>query len=130
MITDDAKLRALLTLPWTFLVSKDQIDGDLIGRVAEIPSVVAVAEDAQHLEPELWEALRTALAGYLHFGDAIPLPKDVPCLPWEAPARPTPRQMRAVLTGSAWDPRPSDAPRAERVQSTQARVYGANSVTV
>ena len=80
--TTEEKLDYLVRrTPWT-IVSERSPEGDLLLRVAEIPSAVGSGETEEAAAADLWESLTESLRAYLHFGDEIPLPKVVKALPW------------------------------------------------
>ena len=103
--TREQKLAALLRLPWTIRVERDEDEGYLIARVAEIPSALATADTDADLERELWESLQVSLEVYLDHGDNVPLPPSAKALPWERPpqaqrpAAPKPTYYR----GEVWE---------------------------
>lgn len=94
--TNDQKLAYLLRLPWTLTVENGDEPGEYLIRVQEIPSAVGHGT-RETVEEDLWEALRTALAARLHFGDPIPLPPSVDRLPWESHTRPERAENRQVF---------------------------------
>ena len=85
MWTREAKLDALVRLPWTVDVDRNAEEGYLILRVRELPGTIATG-DEEVVEREFWESLRATLACYLEFDDPIPLPLGVALLPWNVPA--------------------------------------------
>jgi predicted RNase H-like HicB family nuclease len=89
-----APIDQLLRLPWT-IVRETSPEGDLLLRVAEIPSVVGTGATPSDAEADLWESLRESLKAYAHFGDPIPLPKER-SPDWFSAARRF-RQVRFVL---------------------------------
>jgi predicted RNase H-like HicB family nuclease len=105
--THEQKLAALLRLPWTIHVERDESEGYLVGRVREVPSALATAEDPKDLERELWESLRVSLEVYLDHGDVPPLPAGASRLPWDVePARYEIAFVKAThRRGEAWDVR-------------------------
>ena len=73
----DRRLQPLLKLPWT--ISRETTpEGDILFRVAELPSAVGSGATVAEAEADLWESLREALAAHLHFGDAIPIRASKP----------------------------------------------------
>jgi predicted RNase H-like HicB family nuclease len=123
MISDNDKIKALLRLPWSLQIAKNADDGGLVARVAELPSVLATGDTEEELAEDLWAALRATFAGYLHFGDTIPLPAGITAMPWEQAPRKTIQPMDYVsgtLRGAAWTPR-EGPPEAVSIGSAVAR---------
>lgn len=89
--TTDEKLKHLLTLPWT-IVREQAPEGEVVLRVAEIPSATGTGTTDSARETDLWDSLRESLRALLHFNDPVPLPQGS-VLPWAASA---PVRGRAV----------------------------------
>lgn len=79
----DAKLQYLRTLPWTVTIDRE-VDGTMIARVEELPSVLATGEDRTLLDHDLRDAMVTLFEAMLHHGDPIPVPSGV-IVPWHQP---------------------------------------------
>lgn len=76
-------LGALMRLPWTLHVEKDD-EGDLLAAsVREVPDAIATGRTDKALAIDLWESLRASLLVRLEHGDPIPLPEGC-TLPWAA----------------------------------------------
>ena len=82
-ITRDAKLAALLRIPWTVTIEQSD-EGYFVARCLEIPGSIATGGEGE-IEREFWESLRESLACLLDNNDPIPLPPSVSQLPWEVP---------------------------------------------
>jgi predicted RNase H-like HicB family nuclease len=105
--TRQQQLRALLRLPWTIVPSKNESDGYLVARIAELPDVLATGDDDRELMKDLFQSLEASLMVRLDHDDSIPLPAGS-MLPWEQSPDPitTPPAKRLVLhsrPGPAWD---------------------------
>jgi hypothetical protein len=95
--TPEQKLESLLRLPWTIATERTP-EGDRLLRVVEIPSAVGCGATPAEAESDLWESLRASLSAYLHFEDAIPLPRGTD-LPWRARASNVTRTISLRLHG-------------------------------
>ncbi len=92
--TPQQQLMALMRLPWSLRIERDESDGSLTAEVAEIPDAIATGDSVKELAKDLWEALAASLEIRLEHGDTIPLPPGS-VLPWNAT---TPRRIeRAEL---------------------------------
>jgi hypothetical protein len=101
--TREQKLKALMKLPWTVITERNERDGYLVARIAELPSVIATGETEKALARDLWASLYSSVSAYLQFDDDIPLPAGS-ALPWLGKAPPAPRQrVFAVLRGASWE---------------------------
>ena len=85
-LTLEQKLDLLLALPWQ-RVSEVTPEGDRLLRVVEVPSAVGAGETGEQAESDLRDSLRESLRAYLHFGDALPLPKGS-TMPWQEDGTP------------------------------------------
>lgn len=90
--TSQQQLTALMRLPWSLRIERDESDGSLIAEVAEIPDAIATGNTAKELAKDLWESLAASLQIRLEHGDMIPLPPGC-VLPWNAK---TPRRIEPV----------------------------------
>jgi hypothetical protein len=89
-----------LRLPWTIRVGRNEEDGYLVARIAEMPDVLATGADEKALERELWDSLRASIECRLHFGDPVPQPApDARAV--SAPDR-RPRKVLQGVVGEAW----------------------------
>jgi hypothetical protein len=80
-ISRDAKLAALLQLPWTIDIQQSE-EGYIVARCREVPGSLATGSP-EEIEAEFWESLRESLACLVDAGDDIPLPRGITELPWE-----------------------------------------------
>lgn len=96
--TTEDRLDYLLRLPWT-IVREVATDGELLLRVAEIPSAVGNGDSLAELEGDMWESLRASLEAYVQFDDAIPLPPGISGLPWQQ-ERPSDHKVYVRLKGN------------------------------
>src|SRR6266542_5172993 len=90
--TPREQLMALMRLPWSIRIERDELDGSLIAEVAEIPDAIATGNTVKELAKDLWESLAASLEIRLEHGDMIPLPPGS-VLPWNAN---TPRRIEPV----------------------------------
>ena len=83
------RLEALMLLPWSIRVERDDSDGSFTAQVTEVPDAIATGATLKDLGQDLWEALSASLDIRLQNSDPIPLPAGA-VLPWaeNAPARP------------------------------------------
>jgi len=112
--THEARLEQLLRLPWT-IVTETTPEGDRLLRVAEVPGAVGTGETEAQRVADLWEALRTALLAYMHFGDPVPVPRGAR-EGWLA-GRPGPRAAYVVRKGAPAEPSQATASAVEAVFS-------------
>jgi hypothetical protein len=89
-----------LRLPWTIRVTRNDEDGYLVARVAELPDVIVTAANEKELDCELWASLRASVECRLHFGDEVPAPARDP----DAVNAPVLRHRshRTAVLGEAW----------------------------
>ena len=108
--TTEQKLKALMRLPWSVTVERDEDEGYFVARVSEIPDVLATGGTEKELAADLWDALATSLGVRIDHEDPIPLPTGVE-LPWEGNARPRVPQKVVLYQKRtpAWDVQPSFA---------------------
>lgn len=98
--TFDQKLDALMRLRWSIAVERDEDEGYLIARVAELPDTIATGDNDRELAREMWDSLRASLGARLEHGDPIPLPKGAIVLPWQATENaPTPVEAKVMIIG-------------------------------
>lgn len=90
--TPQQKLMALMRLPWSLRIERDELDGSLIAEVAEIPDAIATGSTVKELAKDLWESLAASLQIRLEHGDMIPLPPGS-VLPW---SEKTPQRIEHV----------------------------------
>jgi predicted RNase H-like HicB family nuclease len=86
--TTEEQLRALMRLPWSILVEKDQHDGSFAAQVREIPDAIATGDTMRELGRDLWESLWASLDIRLKHNDVIPLPEGSR-LPWDGEPPPS-----------------------------------------
>ena len=79
--TIDNKVEALIRLPWSVRIERDDPDGAYVAVCSELPSVVASGASERELDADFFESLRETLRCYLEAGDEPPLPNCAK-LPW------------------------------------------------
>lgn len=94
--TTEAKLQALLALPWTLQFSKDPVDGSLIARIAELPDAIGTGETERELATAVYDALEASLDSRLEHDDPIPLPPGCE-LPWAKGRTPIPTPVILLI---------------------------------
>lgn len=94
--TTDAQVMALMRLPWTVRVERDECDGSLIARVDEVPDAIGTGDTEKGLAKDLWDALWASLEVRVVHGDVIPLPRGAR-LPWLDSGPPTKSQRSVQL---------------------------------
>ena len=94
-----ARLTALMRLPWTIHVKRDEEDGSLVAQVAEVPDAIGTGADSKHVAKDLWESLYASLEMRLEHGDEIPLPEGV-AAPWSSGAEP-PSAPEEIVVGQS-----------------------------
>jgi predicted RNase H-like HicB family nuclease len=108
MWTNERKLEALLRLPWSLTMSRNEEGGYWVMQVKELPAAIATGRTPEELEPAFWESLRETLAVFLEHGDAIPLPALVARYPWQ------PRDNVRVIPGQIRETASLDVPASRR----------------
>lgn len=116
--TREQQLAALLRMPWTVTIERDNDDKCLIARVAEIPSALATGASEKELSKNLWDSLRASLEVYIEYDDAIPLPPAVQRLPWQTDpdARNTQSVQVSYRRGAIWSERTAETALIETVE--------------
>lgn len=71
----DRRVEALLRLPWSLRLERNEDEGYLVLRVTELPSVLATGEDEKTLLADLWDTMRATLRSYLEDGEPVPMPQ-------------------------------------------------------
>jgi hypothetical protein len=116
--TREQKLQALLRLPWTFTVERNEPGRYWVARVVEVPSAIATADNERQLSREAWASLQASLEVYLDNDDDVPLPPGIQRVPWEAGPRLTPRVstvVRKLQPGEAWQSTDTTAGTSSRI---------------
>lgn len=93
--TPQQRLLALMRLPWTVRVERDEADGSWVAQVAEVPDAIATGRSMKELARDLWESLTASLEIRLEHGDAVPLPHGS-ALPWRGHPSPSVVAFREV----------------------------------
>lgn len=104
----DRRVESLLRLPWSLRLERNEDDGYLILRVAELPSVLATGADEQSLLADLWHAMRATLRSFLEDGEPVPRPQRGGKV--ERDARISWATREAVRDDAAWTSLGADRP--------------------
>lgn len=104
--TTEARIKYLVSLPWTVSVSVDD-DGDVNAAVKELPFLLATGRTEKEASRDLYDGLWSALEALMEHGDRIPLPSGT-YFPWERGEEPAvvPQLQLSTgrLGGDAWSP--------------------------
>ena len=99
----EKKIAALVLLPWTVIVARDDTDEYFVARVAELSDVIATGKNDRELARDLWESLETSFDARLDFDVELPLPRNS-IAPWMQPEGKI-RLVNATMQvgGDAWN---------------------------